>query len=202
MRDNDIHSKLSLNGRHSRRLSRRRAPEVSWARAWQPRWPAPWRCAMPRPINLMGPGGILLARPDQPVTLPRFEDLRSRAGWSRRRAAPSRSSTTSDYIDKKVVDEFGKKYKVKTQITTFDSMDIAITRLAKHVKADVTNIFARPARPGRRRQAAEAGQPRLCPQPEEERLADAAEPVLRRRVALHRAPTPSTAPASAGAATR
>src|SRR6267142_1688980 len=138
MRDNDIHSKLSLNGRNARRLSRRRALKllgsgVSAAVA------APWVLRHALADQLMGPGGIPLARPNAPVTLPRFEDP-IKSGLEPEKGGTFTVFNYSDYIDKKVVDEFGKKYKVKTQITTFDSMDIAITRLAKHVKADVTNI--------------------------------------------------------------
>jgi spermidine/putrescine transport system substrate-binding protein len=138
MRDNDIHSKLSLNGRHSRRLSRRRALRllgsgVATAVA------APWVLRYAAADQLMGPGGIPLARPNQPVTLPRFEDP-IKSGLEPEKGGTFTVFNYSDYIDKKIVDEFGKKYKIKTQITTFDSMDIAITRLAKHVKADVTNI--------------------------------------------------------------
>ena len=120
MRDNDIHSKLSLNGRHSRRLSRRRALSllgsgVATAVA------APWVLRYAAADQLMGPGGIPLARPDQPVTLPRFEDP-IKSGLEPEKGGTFTVFNYADYIDKKVVDEFGKKYKVKTQITTFDSM--------------------------------------------------------------------------------
>jgi len=89
---------------------------------------------------LMGPGGIPLARPDKPVTLPLWEDP-IKSGLAPETDGTFTIYNYSDYIDKKLVDEFGRLHKVKTQITTFDSMDQCITRLATHaVRADVTNI--------------------------------------------------------------
>jgi spermidine/putrescine transport system substrate-binding protein len=89
---------------------------------------------------LVGPGGIPLARPDKPVTLPLWEDP-IKSGLAPETDGTFTIYNYSDYIDKKLVDEFGKLHKVKTQITTFDSMDQCITRLATHaVRADVTNI--------------------------------------------------------------
>ncbi|MGH6884148.1 MAG: extracellular solute-binding protein, partial [Hypericibacter sp.] len=89
---------------------------------------------------LMGPGGIPLARPDKPVTLPLWEDP-IKSGLEPETDGTFTIFNYSDYIDKKLVDEFGRLHKVKTQITTFDSMDQCITRLATHaVRADVTNI--------------------------------------------------------------
>src|SRR6267142_922409 len=89
---------------------------------------------------LVGPGGIPLARPDKPVTLPLWEDP-IKSGLEPETDGTFTIFNYSDYIDKALVDEFGKLHKVKTQITTFDSMDQCITRLATHaVRADVTNI--------------------------------------------------------------
>jgi spermidine/putrescine transport system substrate-binding protein len=88
----------------------------------------------------MGPGGIPLARPDKPVTLPLWEDP-IKSGLEPETGGTFTVFNYADYIDKALVDEFGKQHKVKTQITTFDSMDQCITRLATHaVRADVTNI--------------------------------------------------------------
>ena len=101
---------------------------------------APWIVRRAFADQLIGPGGIPLARPNQPVTLPRFEDP-IKSGLEPETGGTFTIFNYADYIDKKLVDEFGKKYKVKTQITTFDSMDQAITRLAKKaVRADVTEI--------------------------------------------------------------
>src|SRR5215470_15701582 len=127
------------NGRLLRRLSRRRALKTLGA-GLVAGVAAPWVLRYAAADQLMGPGGIPLARPNAPVTLPRFEDP-IKSGLEPEKGGTFTVFNYSDYIDKKVVDEFGKKYKVKTQITTFDDMDSAITRLAKHaVRADVTEI--------------------------------------------------------------
>jgi spermidine/putrescine transport system substrate-binding protein len=139
MKDDDVHASRSLNNRRSSRISRRRALRtlgsgVAAAVA------APWIVRHALADQLVGPGGIPLARPNQPVTLPRFEDP-IKSGLEAEKGGTFTIFNYADYIDKKVVTEFGKKYGVKTQITTFDSIDQAITRLAKKaVRADVTEI--------------------------------------------------------------
>src|SRR5215475_11834643 len=139
MKDDDLHATRGLSPRPAKRMSRRgvlRTVGSGLAVAVA----APWVRRQALADQPIGPGGIPLARPNQPVTLPRFEDP-IKSGLEPETGGTFTIFNYSDYIDKKIVDEFGKKYKVKTQITTFDSMDQAITRLAKHaVRADVTEI--------------------------------------------------------------
>jgi len=121
------------------RLSRRRALKTLGA-GLVAGVAAPWVLRYAAADQLMGPGGIPLARPNAPVTLPRYEDP-IKSGLEPEKGGTFTVYNYQDYIDKKLVTEFGKKYKVKTQITTFDSIDQAITRLAKKaVHADVTDI--------------------------------------------------------------
>jgi len=88
----------------------------------------------------MGPGGIPLARPGHPVTLPLHEQP-IKSGMQPETGGTFKLFNYQDYFDKKLIDEFGKKYNVKMELTTFDSMDQAITRLAsKSVQPDVTDI--------------------------------------------------------------
>jgi len=139
MRDRDRHPNFTSNGRLAARTSRRRALRLFGAGV-AAGVAAPWIVRRAFADQLIGPGGIPLARPNQPVTLPRFEDP-IKSGLEPETGGTFTIFNYADYIDKKLVDEFGKKYKVKTQITTFDSMDQAITRLAKKaVRADVTEI--------------------------------------------------------------
>lgn len=139
MKDNDVHASRNLKDRRSGRISRRRALRTLGS-GLAGAVAAPWVLRHALADQLIGPGGIPLARPGQPVTLPRFEDP-IKSGLEPEKGGTFTIFNYSDYIDKKLVDEFGKKYKVKTQITTFDSMDQAITRLAKKaVRADVTEI--------------------------------------------------------------
>src|SRR5262249_11379728 len=88
----------------------------------------------------LGPGGIPLARPGKPVTLPLYEKPIA-SGLQPETGGTFKLFNYQDYFDKKLIDEFGKKYNVKMELTTFDSMDQAITRLAsKSVQPDVTDI--------------------------------------------------------------
>jgi spermidine/putrescine transport system substrate-binding protein len=90
--------------------------------------------------QLTGPGGIALARPDQPVTLP-LHGKAIESGLKPETGGTFRLFNYADYLDKKAMDDFGKKYGVTVELTSFDSMDQAITRLASHaVRPDVTNI--------------------------------------------------------------
>src|SRR6266404_1676261 len=90
--------------------------------------------------QLMGPGGIPLARPDHSVTLPIFEDP-IKSGLKPETGGTFNVFNYADYIDKKLLDAFGKKYGVNVRLTVFDSMDQAITKLAnKSVQVDVTEI--------------------------------------------------------------
>jgi spermidine/putrescine transport system substrate-binding protein len=87
-----------------------------------------------------GPGGIPLSRPDKPVTLPLHGDP-IKSGLEPEKG-PFHIFNYQDYIDQKtVIDTFSKKYGVEVVLTTFDSMDQAITRLASgQVDVDSTNI--------------------------------------------------------------
>jgi spermidine/putrescine transport system substrate-binding protein len=87
-----------------------------------------------------GPGGIPLGRPDKPVTLPLHGEM-IKSGL-KPETGTFQIFNYQDYVDQKsVIDTFAEKYKVKVQLTTFDSMDQAITRLASGaVHVDATNI--------------------------------------------------------------
>jgi spermidine/putrescine transport system substrate-binding protein len=87
-----------------------------------------------------GPGGIPLSRPDKPVTLPLTQDP-IKSGLEPEKG-PFHIFNYQDYIDQvSVIDTFSKKYGVEVVLTTFDSMDQAITRLASGtVECDATNI--------------------------------------------------------------
>ncbi|HVZ01127.1 MAG TPA: spermidine/putrescine ABC transporter substrate-binding protein [Dongiaceae bacterium] len=87
-----------------------------------------------------GPGGIPLSRPDKPVTLPLNGS--PIASGMQPESGTFQIFNYQDYVDQKsVIDTFAKKYNVEVQLTTFDTMDQAITRLASGaVDIDATNI--------------------------------------------------------------
>ena len=90
--------------------------------------------------KVAGPGGIPLARPDKPVTLP-TNGSPIKSGMEPEKG-PFNIFNYQDYVDQKsVIDTFAKKYNVEVVLTTFDSMDQAITRLASGtIDIDSTNI--------------------------------------------------------------
>ncbi|HMK86647.1 MAG TPA: hypothetical protein VK437_11870 [Steroidobacteraceae bacterium] len=88
----------------------------------------------------LGPGNIPLARPERPVALP-LNAAPIRSGLAPETGGTFRLYNYADYIDKKVVEEFGERYGVVTELSTFENMDEAITRMASSmILPDVTNI--------------------------------------------------------------
>jgi spermidine/putrescine transport system substrate-binding protein len=87
-----------------------------------------------------GPGGFPLARPNVPVTFPLWEDP-IKSGMAPETGGTFKVFNYQDYIDKKLLDSFGKLYNVNVELTTFDSSDQCVTRLATHgVAPDVSNM--------------------------------------------------------------
>ena len=127
-----------LMGRLSRRqaLSALRAAGIGAAA-----WPFLWDTALADTTGqLVGPGGIPLARPDHPVTLPLFEDP-IKSGLKPETGGTFKVFNYADYIDKALLNAFAKKYDVNVELTTFEGMDEALTKLAyKSVQMDVTQI--------------------------------------------------------------
>jgi spermidine/putrescine transport system substrate-binding protein len=93
--------------------------------------------------NAVGPGGIPLARPNRPVKLPVFQDP-IKSGMEPERGGVFNVFNYADYVDKSLLDAFGKKYGVEVRLTTFDSMDQAISRLSTGGvrDMDVTEIIS------------------------------------------------------------
>jgi len=77
-----------------------------------------------------GPGGIPLARPDRPVTLPLYDDNKAIASGLTPEAGPLRIYNWADYLNPDVIKGFERKHGVKVQLTTFTSTDEAITKLS------------------------------------------------------------------------
>jgi spermidine/putrescine transport system substrate-binding protein len=78
----------------------------------------------------LGPGGLPLARLDRPVTLPIYADNKPIASGLGPEAGPLKFYNWQQYINPDVVKAFEKKYGVKVQISTFDTIDEAIAKLA------------------------------------------------------------------------
>jgi spermidine/putrescine transport system substrate-binding protein len=76
-----------------------------------------------------GPGGLALARPDHPLTLPIYADNKPIASGMAPEKGPLQLYNWIEYINPAVVKAFEKKYKVKVQISTFNTIDEAVAKL-------------------------------------------------------------------------
>jgi spermidine/putrescine transport system substrate-binding protein len=78
----------------------------------------------------LGPGGLPLARFNNPVTLPIYSDNKAIASGLKPEAGPLQFYNWIAYINPAVVKDFEKKYGVKVQITTFTTIDEAVAKLS------------------------------------------------------------------------
>jgi len=78
----------------------------------------------------MGPGGLALARPDNPVTLPIYADNKAIASGLSPEKGPLQFYNWDQYINNDVVKAFEKKYGVKVQISTFTTIDEAVAKIS------------------------------------------------------------------------
>jgi spermidine/putrescine transport system substrate-binding protein len=79
--------------------------------------------------ELLGPGGLPLARPDKRVTMPLWEDPIA-SGLEPETGGTFTIFNYPDYLYPKVMKDFGKKYGVDVQLTKFDNISSGIQRLA------------------------------------------------------------------------
>ncbi len=85
-----------------------------------------------------GPGGLPLARPYRPVTLPIYADNKAIASGMAPEKGPLQFYNWTEYINQDVVNAFEKKYGVKVQISTFTTIDEAVSKIASgEVQFDV-----------------------------------------------------------------
>jgi spermidine/putrescine transport system substrate-binding protein len=82
------------------------------------------------PTVPLGPGGIPLARRDAPVNLRKYSDVAEIASGLPPEKGPLKLYNWNDYIDPNLLKAFGKKYGVKVQLTTFTTMDEAMSKLS------------------------------------------------------------------------
>jgi spermidine/putrescine transport system substrate-binding protein len=86
----------------------------------------------------LGPGGLPLARLDRPVTLPIYAGNKAIASGLQPEKGPLQFYNWIQYINVDVVHAFEKKYGVKVQISTFDTIDEAVAKLSSgEVQYDV-----------------------------------------------------------------
>jgi spermidine/putrescine transport system substrate-binding protein len=78
----------------------------------------------------LGPGGLPLARPYRPVTLPIYAGNKAIASGLQPEKGPLQFYNWIAYINPKVVKSFEKKYNVKVQISTFNTIDEAVAKIS------------------------------------------------------------------------
>jgi spermidine/putrescine transport system substrate-binding protein len=78
----------------------------------------------------LGPGGLALARPDRPVTLPIYAGNKAIASGLKPEKGPLQFYNWDQYINTDVVKAFEKKYSVNVQISTFTTIDEAIAKIS------------------------------------------------------------------------
>jgi spermidine/putrescine transport system substrate-binding protein len=85
-----------------------------------------------------GPGGLALARPNVPVSLPIYPDNPAIKSGLRPELGPLQLYNWEEYINPSVVNSFQKKYGVKVQISTFTTIDEAVAKISSgQVQFDV-----------------------------------------------------------------
>jgi spermidine/putrescine transport system substrate-binding protein len=85
-----------------------------------------------------GPGGLPLARANNPVTLPIYPDNKAIKSGLKPEQGPLQLYNWIQYINPAVVHDFEKKYGVKVQLSTFVTIEEAIAKLtSKQVQYDV-----------------------------------------------------------------
>jgi spermidine/putrescine transport system substrate-binding protein len=88
----------------------------------------------------LGPGGIPLARPNNRVTLPRWESPIA-SGLQPETGGTFTIFNYPEYIYGALLKEFGKKYGVTVKVTPFDDITTGVTKLASGtVQPDVTEM--------------------------------------------------------------
>jgi spermidine/putrescine transport system substrate-binding protein len=88
---------------------------------------------------------LQLARPDNPVTLPLYDDNQAIASGLQPEKGPLRIYNWVDYLDKATVKKWAKQYGVDFEITTFATMDEAIAKISSGA-ADFDLFFPTPDR--------------------------------------------------------
>ena len=79
-----------------------------------------------------------LARPNVPVSLPLYDDNKAIGPGLKPEKGPLQFYNWQEYINPKIVSSFEKKYGVKVQISTFNTLDEAIAKIeADAVQYDV-----------------------------------------------------------------
>lgn len=76
------------------------------------------------------PGGLPLARPDNPVTLPIYPDNQPIPSGMKHEDGPLKLYNWAEYVNPAVMKSFEKRYGVDIELSTFSTLDEAIAKIA------------------------------------------------------------------------
>ncbi len=100
--------------------------------------PPPGGAVVSGQVRGEGPGGLPLARPNVPVSLPIYKDNPPIKSGLRPEKGPLQFYNWEEYINPAVVKSFEKKYGVQVQISTFTTIDEAVAKISSgQVQFDV-----------------------------------------------------------------
>jgi spermidine/putrescine transport system substrate-binding protein len=121
----------------------RRAPDLSRRQAMRRGFAAALLAAGGAPLldacapYLVGPTNVPLPRPNHPVSWPTAGEKSIADGLKPETGATLQVYNWVAYINQAVVNSFAKKYNCKVEVTTFNTMDEAISKLNSGLKFDV-----------------------------------------------------------------
>ncbi|HEX4732106.1 MAG TPA: spermidine/putrescine ABC transporter substrate-binding protein [Solirubrobacterales bacterium] len=78
----------------------------------------------------LAPGGLPLARPDNPVSLPIYPDNPRIPSGLKPESGPLQLYNWAEYVNPAVLKSFEKRYDVEVQLSTFSTLDEAVAKLA------------------------------------------------------------------------
>jgi spermidine/putrescine transport system substrate-binding protein len=78
----------------------------------------------------LAPGGLPLARPDNPVRLPIYPDNPRIPSGLEPESGPLQLYNWAEYVNEAVLKSFEKRYGVEVQLSTFSTLDEAVAKLA------------------------------------------------------------------------
>lgn len=78
----------------------------------------------------LAPGGLPLARPDNPVSLPIYPDNPRIPSGLEPESGPLQLYNWAEYVNEAVLKSFEKRYGVEVQLSTFSTLDEAVAKLA------------------------------------------------------------------------
>lgn len=121
---------MTFHPRERGRLARREFLRLSAMGATAVGFGSAWLAACGGDDDGGTEGGVKLSRPDDPATLPTFDDIEPIAGGLSPESGTLKVFNYEEYISPDVLAAFEQEYGVRVEVTTFTSMDEAVAKLS------------------------------------------------------------------------